>query len=163
MSPIFVLQEKFLFLTVLITQFIFAQLECPIPNCVWGHPNFYSFFDLVWRGSLESVSTRRINPFSRRVFGRSVNCFFCLLLLLSEEISFRSELGFRVGVLVVKCRRRARRRIRRRRRVGGSRGGAFRDEWEPSTARERLVCVLENPFCENGFFRKEFISFCYLL
>ncbi len=53
----------------------FAQVECPIPNCVWGHPNFFSFFDLVWRGSLESVSTRRINPFSRRVFGRSVNYF----------------------------------------------------------------------------------------
>ncbi len=57
-----------------------------------------SLFDLVWRGSLESVSTRRINPFSRRVFGRSVNCFFCLLLLLSEEISFRSELGWVLGL-----------------------------------------------------------------
>jgi len=41
---------------------------------------------------------------------------------------------------------------RRRKREGGLRGGAFRDEWEPNTVRERLVCVLENPFCESGFF-----------
>ncbi len=87
---------------------------------------------------------------------------FVVVVVGGVFLPIRVGLGFRVGVLVVKCRRRARRR-RRKRRVRGSRGGPFRDEWEPSTARERLVCVLENLFCGSGFFRKEFISFCYLL
>ncbi len=80
---------------------------------------------------------------------------FVVVVVGGDFLPIRVGLGLRVGVLAVKCRRRA----RRRRRVGGSRGGPFRDEWEPSTARERLVCVLENPFCGSGFFRKEFISF----
>jgi hypothetical protein len=66
---------------------------------------------------------------------------FVVVVVGGDFLPIRVGLGLRVGVLAVKCRRRA----RRRRRVGGSRGGPFRDEWEPSTARERQPLVPLQP------------------